>query len=246
MGQAYAEGTHMTTTQVEFRAKSALRLGSPVALLARAQADIEFLLGAGGSRIERSTFGAMLEKAELYAFGEDGRALPKRTPGCMAIKHQQDEPGYDLDFATLAKLGRANRYLDAVGREKRVLREVLEAYHGDRGERWGRPYKQDNSGGVGDRFVALYPTTTMGRKWLGALRAKFPISGELRADEVLANEYAAQRSTMGDDMRRHRLFQCAEQARLLLTAAHVALQTAAVNADTTAREIRRTSIARAM
>lgn len=228
--------------RAEFRAKSALRLGSPVALLSRAQSDIEFLLGVGGSRIERSTFGAMLEQAELYAFDDAGRPLPKRNAECMVIKHQKGEPGYDLDFAVLAKLGRANRYLDAVGREKRVLREVLEAYHGDRGERWGRPYKQDNSGGVGDRFVALYPITVMGKKWLGALRSKFPISGELRADEVLANEYAAQRSTPSDDMRRHRLFACAEQSRLLLAAAHAALQVAAVSADTTAREIRRTSL----
>lgn len=237
-----------------------MRESNPTFLLSRAQRDIEFLLGHGGSMIERSTFGSMIETAEFYAYAKenrlDDRETPKRIPqrntDCMAIKHQKGEPGYDLDFHTMERLGRANRLLDAVGRITvddvpvgRLYRRALEAYHGDRGERWGRPEKNSNSGGVGDRFVALYPLTRTGAGWVMALRAKFPLSGELRADEILANEYAAQR-TSANEQRRVRLLHCAEQAKALLLSSHEALTAASMVADRTAMEIRRASLAAMM
>jgi hypothetical protein len=225
-------------TAAEFRRKSH-------AWLNRAQGDVEFLLGIGGTRVERSTFGAMLEQAELYSFARDShgvvRPVPPKTSDCVPVKHQRQEPGYDLDFETMGKLGRANRLLDAVGRRAPILRYALEAYHGDRGERWGRPYKEDNSGGIDDRAVSLYPLTPMGRKWVTALRAKYPISGELRADEVLAQEVAMHRRAPIDDMRRQRLSRCAQQARALLEEAHAALAEAAQEQADTARCIRRAS-----
>jgi DNA-binding PadR family transcriptional regulator len=197
-------------------------------LLLRAQSDVEFLLGQGGSLIERSTFGSMLERVSLYATDENGKAIPPPPDDAIRIKHHHEEPGYDLDFETMRRLGRASSYLDAVGSQSRLLRATLEAYHGDRGARWARPYLQDNSGGVGDRDVAIYPLTEMGRKWVRELRKRYPLSGALQPDEVLAHEFARHKQTPTDDMRKARLRHCAVQARALLEEASRVLELVAL------------------
>jgi hypothetical protein len=213
--------------------------------LARAQADLEYALGQGGALIERSTFGSMLERVLLYACDEHGKPIPPPPDDAIRIKHHHGEPGYDLDFSTLARIGRAHRLLDAVGsgQNGRLLRAVLEAYHGDRGARWARPFKADLSGGVGDRDVAIYPLTEMGRRWVRELRKRYPLSGALRADEVLANEFSLLKTGPNDDMRRMRLRHCAVQARGLLEEASRVLEVAAIEADTTRRQIRAATLA---
>lgn len=211
-------------------------------VLARACADIEFALGSGGAKIERSTFGAMLERWALYSHDSDGRPIPPATDHHMKVTRHHEEPGYDLDFGTLARIGRGLKLLDAVGAQSPLLRAALEAFHGERGARWGREAKADNSGGMGDRDVSVYPLTEMGRKWVRELRKRFPLSGALRADEVLANEVATQKRSPNDDMRRQRLRHCAVQARGLIAEAHSVLEATAWEQTQTARAIRRASV----
>lgn len=205
--------------------------------LAIAQADVEFALGKGYSQIDHSTFGIMLERAMLYGHDSDGRPIPRATGESMKIKSQREEPSYDPDERTLERIGNGTTLLDLVGSQSRLLRATLIAFHGERGARFGRPMRDDNAGGVGNRDVAVYPLTTMGAKWIEALRSKFPLSGELRADEVLANEYVmGQRKR--DDMRAHRLSRCAVEARALISEATEVLAAAAEYRSEAARRVR--------
>jgi hypothetical protein len=213
-------------------------------LLIRAQQDIEFLFGNGGTRVQRSTFGAMLEQAELFAFakGDDGvvRPVAARTPDCIPIKHQREEPGYELDLREYETLGRASTLLRMVERRCSVFSLALRRYYGDAGAHWARPATPDRSGGVGDRGFALYAMTPMGRKWVAQLRAKSPLSEHLSPDELLAAEWAMHKSSPTDDMRRQRLMRCTDDARLLLNEAHLALEMAAIEQSDTAKQIRAT------
>jgi hypothetical protein len=216
--------------------------------LNRASSDVEFCLGSGAAIIERSTFGAMLERSQLYAFAGTGNSddkpvpIPKRKDGQAKIKHTHEEPGYDIDFATLARIGRGNKLLDLVGSQSKLLRAVLVAYHGECGARWGRAEEKNNSGGVGNRDLSVYPLTAMGAKWIGALRSKFPLSGALRADEVLANEYVMGKRSSRDDLRMHRLSRCAIEARALIAEAHEVLEAAAQYQHNNARKIRAANV----
>ena len=213
--------------------------------MSRAQADLEFFLGAGGARIERSTFGALLERVAIMAVDSEGRAHRRPRGETMKVQHTPGEPGYDLDFSTIARLGRALRLLDAVGARSRILRRALEAYHGDRGVRWGREPDRENASGVGDRSVAVWPLTAYGRDWIAALREVSPLSGELQDDEVLANELVAYRRDRGkDEKRAMRVRLCREEARVLIEAAHEALEVAAAEHDATKKAIRRAALRR--
>jgi hypothetical protein len=231
----------------EFRAKSHATLNG-TRTLSLAQSDLEFALGAGAAIVERSTLGAMLERSQLYAFAGKHRKdpapvpIPRRSDGQMVIKRTHDEPSVDVDLLTLARIGRGHKLLDLVWRVSPLARKVLVAYHGERGARWGREMRDDNSGGAGNRDLAIYPLTEMGVKWVAALRSKFPLSGALMADEVLANEYAMAKRKR-DDIRTHRLSRCAIEARALIGYAHEILESAASFQIDSARRIRRANVA---
>lgn len=212
-----------------------------------AMARISFLLGGGGAMVQRSTFGGMLERAELYSYGNDCRIperawkLPPKGADTMVIKHQKGEPGYDLDFDVLARLGSANRLLDSVERVHRNLRRALETYLGDCGERWARDIEKDSSGGVGHRLVALYPMTPAGKRWVIRIRAKFPMSEHLRSDEILASEYILQKTSPTSD-RRKRIDECEAEAKTLLDKSLDALRDAALDSGLDAKAIRRVNL----
>lgn len=220
-----------------------MRPATPADLLARAQRDIENMLVFGGA-LEMSTFGLMVERAELYAFAKTtiaGDDLPYRLPalkeGGMKVKPTRGDGGYEVNEALAEVIARGTRWLSRVGDRSRVYRLALEAFYGDRGARWGLGPSKENAGGVGDRTFVLWPMTRMGSQWIDALRAKSPLGAVLRGDELLATEMAGQKRAPNEP-RRLRLKACGEQARQLLGAAHACLQEVVVEAEQ-ARQQRR-------
>lgn len=209
--------------------------------LQRAQRDIENALVYGGA-LEQSTFGMMIERAELYAFakatitGDDlAYRLPHLKEGGMHIKQTHAAAGYEPDEGLATVVGRGTRWLIEVGRRSRVYRQALEDFYGDRGARWALVPTKTNAGGVGDRTFVLWPMTRMGAQWIAAIRAKSPLSTVLRGDELLATELTLQKLTPNEP-RKLRLKACGEQARQLLGAAHACLQVVAEEADQSRRQ----------
>ncbi len=204
--------------------------------LERAQRDIEHALVFGGA-LEKSTFGLMVERAELYAFakvtqtGDDiAYRLPALKDGGMRVKKTRGEGGYEVNEELARVVGRGTRWLQQVGERSRLYRVVLEAFYGDRGARWGLPASKTNMGGVGDRTFVLWPMTRTGAGWVDALRAKSSLSASLRPDELLATEWSIQKMSPSEP-RRLRLKTCGEQARQLLGLAHAGLQAVAEEAE---------------
>jgi hypothetical protein len=103
------------------------------------------------SVIDHSTFGSVLDRAELFGHDEDGHAVPakQRHMHYVPIKSQRVEPSHNTDDRLLRLIGEVSRRLTRVSR---TAYAVLSAYYGDMGT------------ALGTR--AIYPLTATGRALL--------------------------------------------------------------------------------
>lgn len=186
-------------------------------LLRRAIDDLEWGLGPGIARIQKSTCGIMLERAKLYAYAAEHRldTKPKRVPprnsDCIPIKRESSEPSYEIDGVVLERLSRALRIMDAVGRISPESAMALSLLYGDSGYRWG-------SSSLANREIAVWPLTPSGRALASIVRSQF----STRADELLANEVALQKR-QPNDIRRKKLERIERETSDMVERAHAVL-----------------------
>jgi hypothetical protein len=112
--------------------------------------DLAWFFSVGLSSFERSTFGPMLQRAEMFG----SVAKRQRKPLTARVRSgggSGGEPSYEPDERTLIRFGDVSRRL---GRVAPRLVEVLALYYGDVGESWARHPR--------GRWVALFPLTQAG------------------------------------------------------------------------------------
>jgi len=186
--------------------------------LRQAIAAIEYALGSGSTRMFRSTWGEMLERAHNLAHSHTGRRHPRPRGGEMPVKHERGEPSYEMRLSD-SRIAWAVVLLAEVARGAPRLRATLELYHGDAGARWAR---------LTDREQSLFPLTTKGQDIVRAARSKFHTSADLRDDELIAQDVALQ-ATAPNDLRRMRHKLMRREADELRGAAWAALASASLS-----------------
>ena len=145
---------------------------------------LDWYFGEGQAAFERSTCGAMLDRAALYSVREPvtrAEITARPRPASRA------EQGYTPDERDLERYAEASRRLRMLSAEHA---RTLAAYYGDEGARWGRT-------DLG-RIVAVMPLTEAGAQLLERARKRAEslsahISG-LSPSEQLGTELEAQRA----------------------------------------------------
>lgn len=189
--------------------------------------DLEWALGVGATRFQRSTFGAQLDAAQNARWGADGRAIRVTWDRwtTMTVRHQHAPASYTPDDRELERFARVSRRLLAVSRTDALAHRVLELYYGDSGARWSHQQ------GVG-QVAAIYPLTATGRALARQLRSARSGGGgpDMRDDELIASDVTVQivnrnelRAKRHEKMRR-------EADELLVRAARAWVAAAAVGA----------------
>jgi hypothetical protein len=128
-------------------------------LTKRDAADLAWFFSEGVSTFERSSFGAMLERASTLAVDSTGQRIeqPDRSSWhVMPIKQVTSEPSYTPDLETMVRAASVSRRLARVERADPLACAVLEAYHGAPGDRWARTPL--------GRVAGVYPLTSAGRE----------------------------------------------------------------------------------
>lgn len=119
------------------------------------ESDLEWFFGFGQSVVGGgSNFGAMLQRAELYAFsgepdndallsGTESTSKPRKVEASRqpltARPRSLRQPGeaVEPEHHGLMKLGRVSRALKTLAAEDVVAARAIETYWGDEGARWG-------------------------------------------------------------------------------------------------------------
>lgn len=146
---------------------------NPLQLL-RDEHELEWFFSKGQIAFERSTFGGLLERAELFSaagrvppaaelvYDDDGHVIGQ----CSGITARptaelREQSGYVPDNETLVRYAHVSMLMTLVERESRQASQVLELLYGDLGQRWAPtvPY---------GRIGALFHITAKGRKLLDA------------------------------------------------------------------------------
>lgn len=208
------------------------------------EADLEWYFGPGQSAFERSTFGAMLEACERASFTTtkcarcDGDgvldvgslSVAKWCPACGGTGYRERRARHDRGPVTAQptaedKGGRGytptehalERYAAVSRRLDRVESqhvEVLAAYYGDTGARWGRTRH--------GRVFAVYALTPAGHKLVRMAMLGSGTDGvHLSASERIGVQ-AELEKTQPKQQRRALLDAADRQARELVDAASVA------------------------
>lgn len=149
----------------------------------RSEADLIWYFSEGSRIFSRSTFGGMLEHAEVMSFDSSGERIPRPDRSAwnvVPIAHTRQEPSYTPDDTALVRLAGVSRRLRLLRREDAI---VLQAYYGDIGERWARTK-------IG-RLFALYALTDAGQAYYDEVAQNDP--EHVRADERIASLAELQR-----------------------------------------------------
>jgi hypothetical protein len=175
-------------------------------------ADIEWALGPGACSFQRSTFGEMLERAELFAFDERGVRVDFKydTWQTTYIRKPTGEPSYTPEFEVLGRFARVSRIMRRMERDSAFLTTALCEYHGDLGARW--------AGTEMGRMASIYPLTTDGEKYLNRDFREHPpgIDGSgPTPSERICNDMHAQKLAP-NDLRRKRHSLMRTEAHLIM------------------------------
>jgi hypothetical protein len=142
----------------------------------RDESELEWFFSKGQIAFERSTFGGMLERAELYSVARLYRpeTEPIHDNAGRVIGHEQivtarptaelrQASGYEPDLHTLQRYAHISALLRLVERQSRRAVQVLELLYGDLGQRWApsEPF---------GRLGALFHITPKGRQLLDDAR----------------------------------------------------------------------------
>lgn len=144
---------------------------TPLQLL-RDEHELEWFFSRGQIAFERSTFGGMLERAELFSAAchnptpaelihdRAGRVIGQRSAiTARPTAELREQSGYVPDIQTLVRYAHVSMLMKLVERESRQASQVLELLYGDLGQRWA---PTDPHGRIG----ALFHITVKGRKLL--------------------------------------------------------------------------------
>ncbi len=203
------------------------------------EADISFYYGAQGM-FARSTFGGMLQRAEMAAYDSEGNRTAMPHAGWHWLPGGEDAPmfvrkpggdgeqGYEIDDRDLFRFARVSRRLLAIEQMDPPSKRVLEAYYGDRGARWAALAVDDVAGikvvrkGSGPGAIAsLYVLTKPGVELLAkerarsASRAKGMTAPDIGDDDVLKSVFDVQ-AAQPDAMRKMRLNKVRDHAEAFL------------------------------
>jgi hypothetical protein len=151
--------------------------------------DLEWALGFGLTKFQKSTSGILLERAMRYCFDSEGKRIPRVEDTWKVMPVAKTDTGltYTPDFRDLHRFGRVSRILLVGERTDTLLVTAIKLFYGDAGARWGRET-------IG-RDACLFPLTRTGRGLLKLLREQ---SGfELRDDELLVNDYYSPQHQQG-------------------------------------------------
>jgi hypothetical protein len=164
------------------------------------EASLEWYFGPGAAQFERSTMGAMLERA--YAMSVDHKPdndtirarferLPHEPPAgeitARPTAELRQSAGYTPNEQAMARFAHVSRRLRLVRAESAGAERVLAAYYGDVGCRWGRTAR--------GRIFAVLPLTQAGQNMLRKATkrtAKAPLI-RLTETEALENEVDLER-----------------------------------------------------
>lgn len=143
------------------------------------EAALDWYFGPGQAVFERSTMGGMLDRAELFSLPPE---LMRVTVEITArpTGHPTPGGGYSPDEGALGRYAWISRFVARVRAQDGLAADVLGAYYGDAGARWGRtPH---------GRIFALFPLTEGGRELLRRARKRTKTSdqGLSAADELAA------------------------------------------------------------
>lgn len=139
---------------------------------------MEWALSVGVTRCQRSSFGAQLEHARTYGYGSDQKRIPRQPAhdwSVMKVTRSFSEPGYELEFSDVYRIGKVQRWLRAVDAVDPVACSAIMAIYGDSGARWGQEH-------------VLYQLTPTGRKLVTRTRMRGGLASEMSDLEILANE----------------------------------------------------------
>lgn len=174
----------------------------------QSEGDLIWYFAEGSRMFSRSTFGGMLDRAELYGFDSEGRRIPRpewNAWNVVPVAHHAEEPSFTPDDYALMRLGRVSRRLQRLGRDDAV---VIQAYYGDIGARWSRT--------KAGRIFALYALTEAGQAYCTEAARTDP--EYVRPDERIGRLADLQRRKP-EGRRRRQLAQMSEQAAELLVRA---------------------------
>jgi hypothetical protein len=133
-------------------------------LPSREAADLEWYFGPGGGTFERSTFGPVLSKAELYSRRKRASGLPLTA----RITHEvRQSEAVEPDHEALLRFARVSRRLRTVESSDRMLAMVLGLFHGDVGSRHALA-----DGGRHGRVSCLYALVPSGRRLIAKSRVR--------------------------------------------------------------------------
>ncbi len=195
--------------------------------------DVEWVLSVGMGKCFKSNAGALIAKLErqkrdkpkkkqpmehqirMRAEGVSCKMLPTDTWLMVVPKPPAQEAGYEMEFRDLFRIGRVTRWLIAMERMDSQLCSALMALYGDRGARWG----QTSHG----RDAAIYPLTKTGQQLIDGIRRRFPLSREIRDDELLVQDVIDQ-ARQPDDIRKRKHTKMRNEADILKVNAHRLLE----------------------
>jgi hypothetical protein len=142
----------------------------------KTEADLLWYFADGVRMLSRSSFGALLERAEALRFDSEGRKIPepdRHSWNTMVVTHTyQAEPSYAPDVDALTRSADVSRRLRKLKREDAW---VLEAHYGDIGARWSATK-------IG-RLFAVYALTDAGQTYYDETARKN--TERVRADEQI-------------------------------------------------------------
>lgn len=216
-----------------------------MAMTPEVEAEIAFFFTHGGE-CQRSTMGPMLHRAEILREDSAGNRLEPMNanwawrPGgedqtMVPSPTHSGEPSYVPEMGRYELFGRASRRMRAVERHLRQDALILEAYYGDRGNRWREAARdQFNEAGRVERkgygpgaIAAVYRFTKEGRALI--LRQRVRLLGDGKelgsADDVLASILAEFASRPTPELKK-RLAKIRTEATALLVRACSAYLTA--------------------
>lgn len=162
--------------------------------------ELEWFFSRGQTAFERSNFGGMLERAELYSVAaqnqaslqdicdDDGNVIARvRHVTARPTAELREMAGYVPDNETLQRYAHISAMLKQVEHASPLLAKVLELLFGDHGQRWApsEPF---------GRLGALFHVTAKGRQMLcEARKAPHAIDiSDTRRMEVLATVHSVQ------------------------------------------------------
>lgn len=179
-----ADGAENTGVKRRLRANGAA--AQLAALSPRDEADLEWYFSAGTVAFERSTFGATLERADMFSVARlyhcEQRPVYDAAGHCIGHERAisarptaevRQHGGYTPNSETLQRYAYVSTLLKRVAAQERVSALVLEHIYGDLGQRWA-------VNELYGRLGALFHLTARGKSLLDDVRKQ----SQLDVDDV--------------------------------------------------------------